>query len=131
MRHLGRTALRLLGAAVAAGVLSATVAAPAPAAVPTHATPTQVTKKAVSATKPYMGWSTWSLESTNFPGVNPTGPASFLNEANVIKQTDVVASTLKSHGYQYINVDAGWLGGFDSFARPRSNPTTFPHGMKS
>jgi hypothetical protein len=77
-----------------------------------------------------MGWSTWSLESTNFPGVNPTGPASFLNEANVLKQTDVVASTLKSHGYQYINVDAGWMGGFDGFARPLSNATTFPDGMK-
>jgi Alpha galactosidase A/Alpha galactosidase C-terminal beta sandwich domain/Fibronectin type III domain len=127
MRHPGRTALRLLGAAVAAGVLSATVAAPAPAAVPT---PTQVTKKAVSVTKPYLGWSSWSLESTNFPGVNPTGPASFLNEANVIKQTDVVASTLKSHGYQYINVDAGWMGGFDNFARPLANATTFPDGMK-
>ncbi|HEY3610107.1 MAG TPA: fibronectin type III domain-containing protein [Pseudonocardiaceae bacterium] len=81
-------------------------------------------------TTPYMGWSSWSLESTNFPGVNPTGPASFLNEANVLKQTDVVATTLKSHGYQYINVDAGWLGGFDGFARPLSNATTFPDGMK-
>ncbi|MFI9384537.1 fibronectin type III domain-containing protein [Kutzneria sp. NPDC052558] len=120
----GRTT-RLLAAAAAALLAIAVAQAPSAAAAP-DAKPA----KADSADKPYMGFSTWSLESTNYPGVNPTGPASWLNEANVIKQTDVVASTLKSHGYQYVNVDAGWMGGYDSYARPLSNATTFPHGMK-
>jgi hypothetical protein len=122
---MSRRTTRLLTAAAAALLAITVVQAPSVDAAP-DAKPT----KADSAAKPYMGWSSWSLESTNYPGVNPTGPASWLNEANVIKQTDVVASTLKSHGYSYVNVDAGWLGGFDGNARPLANATTFPHGMK-
>jgi hypothetical protein len=95
---------------------------PTKPAPPKHADP-------VVAQKPYLGWSSWSLESTNYPGVNTTGPASWLTEAHVLQQTDVVAAKLKSHGYQYINVDAGWLGGFDSYGRPVANATTFPDGM--
>jgi hypothetical protein len=122
---MSRRTTRLLTAAAAA--LLAITVAQVPQAV---AAPDAKPAKADSAATPYMGWSSWSLESTNYPGVNPTGPASFLNEANVVKQTDVVASKLKSHGYDYVNVDAGWLGGFDGYARPLSNATTFPHGMK-
>jgi hypothetical protein len=29
------------------------------------------------APQPYMGWRSWSLESTNFPGVNTSGGAEF------------------------------------------------------
>src|SRR4051812_4310268 len=122
---MSRRTTRLLTAAAAALLAITVVQVPladaAPAAKPT---------KADNAATPYMGWSSWSLESTNYPGVNPTGPASWLTEANVIKQTDVVAGKLKSHGYEYVNVDAGWLGGFDGNARPLANATTFPHGMK-
>ncbi|QUQ67322.1 fibronectin type III domain-containing protein [Kutzneria sp. CA-103260] len=122
---MSRRTTRLLTAAAAA-LLAITVAQVPSAAAAPDAKPA----KADGADKPYLGWSSWSLESTNYPGVNPTGPASWLNEANVMKQTDVVASTLKSHGYEYVNVDAGWMGGFDSYARPLANATTFPHGMK-
>ena len=122
---MSRRTTRLLTAAAAALLAIAVVQAPSAAAAP-DAKPA----KADSADKPYMGWSSWSLESTNYPGVNPTGPASWLTEANVIKQTDVVASKLKSHGYNYVNVDAGWMGGFDSYARPLANASTFPQGMK-
>ncbi|MFE2968429.1 fibronectin type III domain-containing protein [Streptomyces sp. NPDC059340] len=80
------------------------------------------------AAKPYMGWSSWSLESTGFPGY---GGVNWLTEAHVKQQADVVASKLKSHGYEYINVDAGWANGFDEYARPTPNGTAFPHGMKS
>jgi hypothetical protein len=81
------------------------------------------------AAKPYMGWSSWSLESTNYPGVNPTGGASWLTEAHVLANADVEAARLKSHGYDYVNIDAGWLGGFDSYGRPVANATTFPDGI--
>ena len=41
------------------------------------------------AAQPYMGWSSWSLESTNYPGVNTTGSASWLTEQHVLQQADV------------------------------------------
>ena len=118
---------------LAATALVAAFAVPASAAAPAHA-PLAVSASAghqqpLVAQQPYLGWSSWSLESTNYPGVNPTGPASWLTEAHVLQQTDVVAAKLKSHGYDYINIDAGWLGGFDSYGRPLANTTTFPDGI--
>src|ERR1700722_18574497 len=38
------------------------------------------------AAKPYLGWSSWSLESTNYPGVNTNGSASWLTEQHVLQQ---------------------------------------------
>jgi hypothetical protein len=102
---------------------------PAAAAAPEQ-TPAAVDAHAALAQKPYLGWSSWSLQSTNFPGVNPDGPASWLNQKNVIAQADVMAAKLKNHGYEYVNVDAGWLGGFDEFGRPLPDLKKFPDGMK-
>src|SRR5882757_2981565 len=82
------------------------------------------------AQKPYMGWSSWSLESTNYPGVNPTGGASWLTEAHVLQQADVLAAKLKSHGYEYVNIDAGWQGGVDAYGRPTPKLSTFPDGIR-
>ncbi|WP_163508452.1 fibronectin type III domain-containing protein [Fodinicola acaciae] len=82
------------------------------------------------ARKPYLGWSSWSLESTNYPGVNPTGSASWLTEAHVLQQADVLAAKLRKFGYEYVNVDAGWVGGYDAYGRPVAKASTFPHGMK-
>lgn len=84
----------------------------------------------VIAQRPYLGWSSWSLESTNFPGVDPTGAESWLTEQHVLAQADVMAAKLASHGYRYVNIDAGWLGGFDSYGRPVPNATTFPDGIR-
>ncbi|GLV55641.1 hypothetical protein KDH_24850 [Dictyobacter sp. S3.2.2.5] len=81
--------------------------------------------------KPYMGWSSWSLESTNYSGYNTI----WLNAAHVKAQSDVVHQKLQSHGYQYINIDAGWwmdnnwTSEFDSYGRPRADATRFPAGM--
>lgn len=99
-----------------------------PAAAPAVAEPAQASVS--QAAKPYMGWSSWSLQATNYPGVNPNGPASWLTEANVVKQADVMAAKLKKHGYTYVNVDAGWNKEFDSYARPVADPAKFPHGVK-
>ncbi|MEW1649087.1 glycoside hydrolase family 27 protein [Streptomyces sp. NPDC091219] len=84
------------------------------------------------AAKPYMGYSTWSLESTNFPGY---GGENWITESNVLKQADVLAAKLKSHGYNYVNVDAGWnvdngTSVADAYARPTADLKKFPHGMK-
>jgi alpha galactosidase A-like protein/alpha galactosidase C-like protein/fibronectin type III domain protein len=116
-RYLTRVALSL--ALLATALLAVPAARPGTAAAGINGL----------ATTPYMGWSSWSLESTNYPGVNPTGGASWLTEQHVLQQADVLAARLKSHGYDYVNVDAGWSNGFDAYGRPVANPTTFPDGM--
>ncbi|MEU1404600.1 carbohydrate-binding protein [Streptomyces sp. NPDC005728] len=89
------------------------------------------------AAKPYMGWSSWSMQSSKYPGLNPDGDYSYLTEANVLKQTDALAAKLKKYGYTYVNIDAGWWRDntwkpeFDAYARQKPDPARFPHGMKS
>jgi hypothetical protein len=92
------------------------------------------------ADTPLLGWSSWSMESTTRPGFNPDGGGSWLTEANLFKQVDAVAKTLKPSGYQYVNIDAGWsrdiTGGgwdalhFDANGREIASPQRFPDGMK-
>jgi alpha galactosidase A-like protein/alpha galactosidase C-like protein/alpha-galactosidase-like CBM13-containing protein len=89
------------------------------------------------AAKPYMGWSSWSMQSSSYPGLNPDGNYSYLTEANVLKQTDALAGTLKKYGYDYVNIDAGWWMNnswtpeYDQYGRQTPDPVRFPHGMKS
>ncbi len=119
---------------VAATALAAALAVPAASAAAPAQTPagTAGYTAPVLAAKPYMGWSSWSLESTNFPGY---GGENWLTESNVLKQADVVAAKLKPHGYDYVNVDAGWnvdngSNVFDQYGRPIADTKKFPHGMK-
>jgi hypothetical protein len=114
----------LLATTLLAAFLTTTRAQPADAVAHTSTPATPI------AAHPYMGWSSWSLESTNYPGVNPTGAASWLTEQHVLAQADVLAAKLASHGYDYVNVDEGWLGGFDAYGRPIPNATTFPDGIR-
>ncbi|MFF1681243.1 alpha-galactosidase D [Streptomyces sp. NPDC058256] len=129
----GRRAIRsLLVIALTAGVATAVPAAQAdtPTATPA-ATATEL------AAKPYMGWSSWSMQSSKYPGLNPDGDYSYLTEANVLKQADALASKLKNYGYEYVNIDAGWWmdknwkSGFDQYGRQTPDPVRFPSGMKS
>ncbi|MFD4710675.1 alpha-galactosidase D [Streptomyces sp. NPDC058430] len=112
-------------------LLSAGVVTTVPAARADTTTPT------TRATAPYMGWSSWSMQSSKYPGLNPDGDYSYLTEANVLKQTDAMASKLKEYGYEYVNIDAGWWRDktwkpeFDAYARQKADPDRFPHGMKS
>lgn len=131
--------------AMLAGTPSAGATTSTPAST-TTTTPTTATTSAAAthakrqalAQTPYMGWSSWSLESTGYPGVNPTGGGSFLTEQHVLQQADVMAAKLKSHGYTYVNIDAGWANdsagccsfGSDPYGRPIPNPATFPDGIK-
>jgi hypothetical protein len=82
------------------------------------------------AAKPYLGWSSWSLQSSNYPGLNPDGGGSWLNEQHVLQQADVMAKKLAKHGYEYVNIDAGWQGGADQYGRPVANQDRFPDGIK-
>ncbi|MFI9615128.1 alpha-galactosidase D [Streptomyces sp. NPDC052023] len=89
------------------------------------------------AAKPYMGWSSWSMQSSKYPGLNPDGDYSYLTEANVLKQTDAMATKLKRYGYEYVNIDAGWWRDkawkpwFDEYGRQKADPDRFPRGMKA
>jgi Alpha galactosidase A/Alpha galactosidase C-terminal beta sandwich domain/Carbohydrate binding module (family 35) len=91
--------------------------------------------QAMAAT-PYMGWSSWSMQSSNYPGLNPKGMGSYLSEAHVLQQADALASKLKKYGYDYVNIDAGWWmnwawqSEYDKYGRQTPDPERFPHGMK-
>lgn len=87
------------------------------------------------AAKPYLGWSSWSLQSTHYPGVNPQGDYSWLTEDHVLAQARVMADKLKQHGYEYVNIDAGWWMDwgwnphYDAYGRQLTDPVRFPDGI--
>lgn len=70
------------------------------------------------AQRPYLGWSSFSQQTLD---------SGFLTQANVVAQSDALLSSgLQAHGFNYINMDSGWHGGFDGNGRPIPNPTLFP-----
>ena len=79
------------------------------------------------AGRPYRGWSSWSLTSTNFPGYGKT----WLTAEHVEAQSVAMAARLQDHGYTYINVDADWRGGWDEFGRPTAEIRRFPGGLRA
>ncbi|MEV6115196.1 CBM35 domain-containing protein [Streptomyces sp. NPDC052109] len=140
-----RTVRAILVLAVTAGFTAAVPAAATQAmAVSSNSQAATHTSAATTAdagsedaARPYMGWSSWSMQSSQYPGLNPDGNYSYLTEANVLKQTDALAGTLKKYGYDYVNIDAGWwmdrnwTSEFDQYGRQTPDPVRFPHGMKS
>ena len=85
-----------------------------------HAAPNDV------GDKPYLGWSSWSLEATKYPGYNGQD---WLTEQHIKEQSDAMARTLQAHGYNTINIDSGWRGGWDEFGRPAPDTRKFPDGI--
>ncbi|GGA10225.1 hypothetical protein GCM10008018_64580 [Paenibacillus marchantiophytorum] len=74
------------------------------------------------AQKPLMGWSSYSMQSY-------TNSANWITAAQIKAQSDAMHTTLQSHGYTYINVDAGWSGGSDAYGRPVPSTTLYPNGL--
>src|SRR5579862_2174661 len=71
--------------------------------------------------KPYLGWSTYSQQTI-------VSSSTVMNEQNILAQSDTMrASGLQTHGFQYINLDAGWSGDSDQYGRTLWNTTAFPH----
>ncbi|KOG10969.1 alpha-galactosidase D [Streptomyces viridochromogenes] len=122
---------RTLRAVVVLALTAAVPTAQADTASPPAAPATTV------AAKPYMGWTSWTMQSSKYPGLNPKGDYSYLSEANVGKQTDAMAAKLKKYGYEYVNIDAGWWMDwswkprFDEYGRQQADPERFPSGMKA
>ncbi|MBY8339533.1 carbohydrate-binding protein [Streptomyces spinosirectus] len=128
--------VRTLRAAVVLALAAGAVTV-APVAHARPAAPTVSVAADAPAAKPYMGWSSWSMQSSKYPGLNPDGDYSYLTEANVTRQTDALAAKLKKYGYEYVNIDAGWWRDnawkpeYDQYARQKADPKRFPHGMKA
>jgi alpha-galactosidase len=71
--------------------------------------------------RPYLGWSTYSQQTI-------VASSTVMNEQNILAQSDAMrASGLGAHGFQYINLDAGWSGDSDPYGRTLWNTTAFPH----
>jgi hypothetical protein len=129
-------AVIVAAAAFAAVAVAVPAAAAAPRAVYYDPSPAQVARYvAHNADQPYQGWSSWSLQSTHAAGVNPNGDYSWLTAQHVLAQGAAMAKTLKSHGYDYINIDAGWwrkwdwTPEYDQYGRPAVDPARFPNGI--
>lgn len=74
--------------------------------------------------KPYMGWSSYSLQVYD-------GPGNWVSEDKIKQQSDAMHEKLQSHGFQYINIDAGWNGGTDEYGRPIPSTKQYPSGFKN
>src|SRR5260370_35931077 len=74
--------------------------------------------------RPYLGWSTFSQQT-----IAPSNTV--MNEQNILAQSDAMRSSgLQAHGFQYINLDAGWSGNADPYGRGLWNTTAFPHFLE-
>jgi hypothetical protein len=104
----------------------------AAAGKPLRATPAEPTPA-----KPYLGWSSASLQSVRDSVVNPRGRFSWLDETHVLQQARALATKLKPYGYEYVNLDAGWWMSwswqprYDGYGRQTADPQRFPHGMRA
>lgn len=77
------------------------------------------------ALKPYMGWSSYSLQVYDGPEGNWT------SEAKLKMISDAMREKLQAHGYEYINIDAGWNGSMDEYGRPLPSETLYPNGFEN
>ena len=73
------------------------------------------------AQKPYMGWSSYSMQVYN--------SGNWITAAQIMAQSDAMHAILQPHGYDYINVDAAWNGGMDGYGRPLPSTTLYPDGL--
>lgn len=75
--------------------------------------------------KPLLGWSTYSQQT-----IVPS--STVMNEQNILAQSDAMHNSgLQAHGFQYINLDAGWNGNqSDQYGRTLWNTTEFPHFLE-
>ncbi|MDQ6418515.1 glycoside hydrolase family 27 protein [Paenibacillus sp. LHD-117] len=89
----------------------------------TH-TPSAIAANNGLGEKPYMGWSSWSMQVYD-------GAGNWNSEAKIKAMSDAMHTTLQSHGYNYINIDAGWQGSMDGYGRPIPSTTLYPNGFQN
>ncbi|MER5437758.1 glycoside hydrolase family 27 protein [Streptomyces sp. NPDC002790] len=83
--------------------------------------------------KPFMGWSSWSVESSSHSDYGTR----WLNEGNIKNAADALSSKLAPAGYKNLNIDAGWNFDYDwnfhtdAHGIPNADKDRFPSGMPS
>ncbi|MEV0289616.1 glycoside hydrolase family 27 protein [Kribbella sp. NPDC050820] len=83
--------------------------------------------------KPFMGWSSWSVQSSTHPDYG----TKWLNEEHIKATADSMAANLKRVGYTNVNLDAGWNANWewqfrtDANGIPEADPERFPNGIAS
>jgi alpha-galactosidase len=101
--------LVLLAAASAASVMAV--------AGPRHAMPQASAATDGAATKPIMGWSSWSFYREG------------ATQATILAQADAMHASLEKYGYTYLNIDSGWDNHYDAYGRPQPNSSKYPNGI--
>lgn len=100
-------------------------AAPVPAVVPAAPpAPVSFPPAGEVASKPYMGWSSYSMQV-----FVPNGGA-WITAAQIKAQSDAMHTKLQRFGYNRINIDAAWNGGIDGYGRPVPSTTLYPNGFQ-
>ncbi|XVV09934.1 X2-like carbohydrate binding domain-containing protein [Actinoplanes sp. CA-131856] len=129
---LGLAMLLPLGAGASAAQADPAAPKPSPQAaakrVPPSVAPSAAAGPGAStpdpwAVKPYMGWSSYSMQVYS-------GNGKWITGEQLIKQSDAMKSKLQKYGYNYINVDAGWNDGVDANGRPKPSSTLYPQGFQ-
>ncbi|MFI7067596.1 X2-like carbohydrate binding domain-containing protein [Kribbella sp. NPDC050124] len=77
------------------------------------------------ALKPYMGWSSYSMQVYSGNG------QSWISADRLKAQSDAMHEKLQPYGYDYINIDAGWNGDVDGYGRPVPSTTLYPDGLQA
>jgi hypothetical protein len=83
--------------------------------------------------KPFMGWSSWSVQSSSHSDYGTR----WLTEEHIKNAADSMAANLKPAGYTNVNLDAGWNANWDWQFRtdangiPEADPERFPNGIAS
>jgi hypothetical protein len=84
-----------------------------------------------TAPPPFLGWSSWSVESTK----RPTYGTHWLDEAHVLGASAAMADKLGAAGYRNINIDSFWNDNesgpphYTQNGVPLPDPTRFPDGI--
>ncbi|MFF5077488.1 X2-like carbohydrate binding domain-containing protein [Actinoplanes sp. NPDC000266] len=131
---LGLAMLLPLGAGASAAQAGPAAPKPSPDAAAATRVPPSVAPSASAAgpgastpdpwaVKPYMGWSSYSMQVYS-------GNGKWITGEQLIKQSDAMKSKLQKYGYNYINVDAGWNDGVDANGRPKPSSTLYPQGLQ-
>ncbi|SDX95521.1 X2-like carbohydrate binding domain-containing protein [Paenibacillus sp. CF384] len=106
------------------GLLLAIIAIAQIGYVPPHANVAEAADNDL-ALKPYMGWSSYSMQVYDGPSGN------WVSEAKIKQMSDAMHEKLQAHGYNYINIDAGWNGDNDEYGRPIPSTTLYPGGFEN
>ena len=90
----------------------------------TAPTPAPALPEGDLAAKPYLGWSSYSMQVYSDDG-------QWITADQIIAQSDAMHEKLQPFGYDHINVDAGWNGGVDEHGRPVPSTSLYPDGLQS